>query len=168
MWAETGTTGWAIASNAADPPNSAVSYATLDLGAADVDMTVTLNPNFQSPDWGVIVKHLDVNNLILFNIVYVTDHWICRVFQKVAGSFTGNGLTTLVDPVVTLGSDKINPFTVRIRSVGQTGQVWINGASQGTWSSLMNTNILTATKHGLGVSDCPATATYDSLTMTEV
>lgn len=168
VWEQFGTTGWTVASNTADPPSGGFAIATLPLGAADVDLTVTLNPNFQSPDWGPVVKLADVDNLIWLDIVFETDHWLCRPFQRVGGSFTGNALADVVDPIVTLGADKVTPFTARIRSVGQTGQVWINGASQCTWSALIDTGILTATKHGLAANDAPATATFDSLTMTEV
>lgn len=165
-WTELGSsTGWTVASNQARPPTSGYDIAVLNAGDADVEVQVTVDPKNSTPDLGPVCKVSDADNLIWYDVVYDTDHWLCRVFQRVAGSFSGNGLTTLVNPVVTLGSDKTTPFEVRLQSVGQAGEVWINDVSQGTWSSLIDTGILSATSHGLA-GNAVLTAAYDDLTIT--
>ena len=167
-WVESGVgSGWTVASNTAKPPSDAGwSWATLDLGAADADISVEMNGNGGgAPDLGIAAKVQDASNLILFDVVFVTDHWICRVFQRVAGSF--NGLTALVDPVPGVTNTNAAVFTIRLVTNGAAGEAFIAGTSMGTWSALSDNGILAETAHGLGGTSVTF-ATFDDFTMTEV
>jgi hypothetical protein len=156
-------TGWTVGTNQCVPPNSGgASFATVDAGAANVTVAATLDPAL-SPDWGLVVRYVDAGNLILFDIVHEVDHWICRVFQKVAGgAFTG--LTTLVNPVVTLGADHDTPFTAAITVTGDAGEAFINGISQGAFSAV-DAALLSATSHGLYGNDVAASR-FDNFVIT--
>jgi hypothetical protein len=159
-WDEHGT-AWSIASNRCVPPSSGgYRFVTLPAGQADVTVTATINPA-ASPDLGLCARVVDTNNLVFFDLDWVTDHWICRVFQRLGGSFTG--LTSLVDPVAGL-ADNTTPFTAALTVTGATGGATINGASQGTWTGL-DSSLLTATAHGLVGNDITA-STFDNFAIT--
>lgn len=160
VWNEYGT-AWSIASNRCVPPSTGgYKFATLDASTPDVTVTATINPA-ASPDLGLAARVVDVSNLVFFDIVWVSDHWICRVFQRVAGSFTG--ITALVNPVAGL-ADNTTPFTAALTVDADAGEAFINGASQGTWSGL-DSSLLTATAHGLGGNEV-VSSTFDSFSTT--
>lgn len=161
VWDEHGT-AWSIASNRCVPPSSGgYKFATLDAGEADVTVAATINPS-GAPDLGLCARFVDASNLVFFDVVWETDHWICRVFQRLAGSFTG--LTALVNPVVTLGADNTTPFTASVELAGDAGEAFINGVSQGTWTGL-DGSLLSATDHGLVGNDVVA-STFDNFAVT--
>lgn len=162
VWDEHGT-AWSIVGNQCRPPAvAAYDFATLDAGKADVTVTVTVDPRGNGRDMGPVARVVDTNNLVFFDCTWVTDHWVCRAFERVGGSFTG--LTALVDPVTVLGSDQTTPFSMVLTVSGSSGSVSINSASQGTWSSL-DPSLLSATKHGLGGNNA-FDAAFDNLVMT--
>jgi hypothetical protein len=145
--------GWTVASNKCKPPTSGgLVYATVDAGVANVTVAVTVDPAV-APDLGLVARY----------IVYETDHWLCRVFQKVGGgSFAG--LTTLVNPIVTLGSDNDTPFTAALTVSGSGGEAFINGVSQGTFTGV-DSGLLSATSHGLAANDI-VSSTFDNFAIT--
>lgn len=159
-WDEHGT-AWSIVSNQAKPPNATYAIATLDAGDADVSVTATVDPKNSDPDLGLVARVVDGNNFLFADVVWETDHWLCRAFQRVAGAFTG--LTSLVNPVVVLGSDHTTPFEVTMTVAGSAGEVFISDVSQGTWSSI-DASLVTPTDHGL-VGNQVVVATFEDITI---
>lgn len=160
VWDEHGT-AWSINANRCVPPLiSDYKVVTLDADQADVTITATVIPA-GTPDLGLCARVVDANNLVFFDIVEVGGHWICRVFQRLGGSFTG--LTSLVDPVTEL-VDNTTPFTATLTVTGDAGEAFINGVSQGTWTGL-DSSLLSATSHGL-VGNEVQLATFDDLAIT--
>jgi hypothetical protein len=152
LWDEYGT-AWSISGGRARPPVGAgYRIAAMNAGAADVDITASVLPSafsLSSPDFGLVARSIDINNFVFFDVVWAVDHWLCRVFQRVGGTFTG--ITSQVNPVPGMG-DNDDPFTARLVAVGDSGEAFLNGASVGTWSGL-NATLLAPTWHGLAAND---------------
>lgn len=153
LWDEYGT-AWAVDGNRARPPVFAgYRLAAMNAGAADVDIVVNVTPAVFAasvPDLGISARAIDINNFLLFDVVYETDHWLCRVFKREGGAFSG--ITTLVNPVPSMSSSSTAPFVARLVAKGAGGEAFLNGVSVGTWSGLASP-FLTPTWHGLAAND---------------
>lgn len=159
-WDEHGTV-WSIASNRARPPSGgSYVFATLDAGVADVTVEATVIPG-GTPDIGLCARVVDSNNLVFFDFSWNSDHYECRVFQRVGGSFTG--ITSFVSNVTAVPNNT-DPYTLTLTCTGAAGEAFANGVSQGTWTGL-DSSLLTATSHGLASKDSHPVA-FDDFSIT--
>lgn len=151
---------WSIASNVAQPPSiGGYSVASLDAGAADADITVTIQPGAAGGvDIGLAARVVDNDNFVFLDVSKSGANYVTRTFQRVSGSFTG--LTTLLGPPLTGVSGQPATFTLRLVVTGSTGESFVQGTSVGTFSGI-NAGLLSATRHGLVVGASSGGVRYE-------
>lgn len=172
-WATTGT--WSIVSGQARNAGSAdYDLATLNVSATAVDVRITIDPAAGTlNDVGPAVHVIDASNFIFLDFTFTGGNtWLCKVFQRVAGAFTG--LTTLVDPIPQLGADNDTPFRARLVTAGSYGpdggEAFIAApATPTTWVSVgswvnADVSLRAATSHGFAAKTTPTTR-FDDITI---
>jgi hypothetical protein len=123
------------------------SVATVDAGAADIDMSCTITMQ-GAP--GLVFRATDNNNYLLF----MYNGGEMQVWQRVAGSYTKlSGVTQGVTPGVA--------YVYRVVTLGTSITTYLDGVLK---NSVTSSQFQTATRIGLRMNDSGA-ARWDDLTV---
>lgn len=129
---------------------TAEDYALIDVGRADVDLSVTLAAMSQN-GIGPVWRATDGSNLWALDC-NTSDP--ITVYRKTAGGFAA---------IVGAGVVAAAGDVVRVVVVGSAGTLYVNGVQKATFSDSFNA---TATKHGLRITEQgPSVSRLDSFTV---